>query len=302
MEENATSKNLGFEYSEDISYSYHKIKKEYRKKAIRIVSILSVLLIIVVIHFTLIYPIYLIPDEGAVITGLTPYRFNLTINWIIFSIGTYTIFYLIKIILMRVTPSLKKDIENDVNALGFNIKRTRKSWILFLLLNSISVISLFLIELDIIYFNIPILNELFKGLFIFYLFICLLIPVLWRFSYDGLNITLKDKYSVSINPYYKIRKIKDQDSQLIGIFMTSNKITNKFEKNKKRLYTQIAESRWLPRKKKSIVSKYGLSPFLRFHEFSTPINFVNQLLNIVLALQDWDMQSKNANQIERDFI
>ncbi|MFX1437422.1 MAG: hypothetical protein ACFFAA_09580, partial [Promethearchaeota archaeon] len=240
--------------------------------------------------------------EGAVITGLTPYRFNLTINWIIFSIGTYTIFYLIKIILMRVTPSLKKDIENDVNALGFNIKRTRKSWILFLLLNSISVISLFLIELDIIYFNIPILNELFKGLFIFYLFICLLIPVLWRFSYDGLNITLKDKYSVSINPYYKIRKIKDQDSQLIGIFMTSNKITNKFEKNKKRLYTQIAESRWLPRKKKSIVSKYGLSPFLRFHEFSTPINFVNQLLNIVLALQDWDMQSKNANQIERDFI
>ncbi|MFX1438557.1 MAG: hypothetical protein ACFFAA_15385, partial [Promethearchaeota archaeon] len=296
MEENATSKNLGFEYSEDISYSYHKIKKEYRKKAIRIVSILSVLLIIVVIHFTLIYPIYLIPDEGAVITGLTPYRFNLTINWIIFSIGIFTIFYLIKIILMRVTPSLKEHIKNDVNAIGFKIKRTRKSWILFLLLNGISVISLFLIELDIIYFNNPALNELFKVFFTVYLLVSILIPILYRFSHDGLNITLKGKYRVFINPYYKIRKIKDQDSQLIGIFMTSNKIANKFEKNKKRLYTQIAESRWLPRKRKSILSKFGLSPFLHFYEFSTPLNFQKQFSNIILALQDWDIQSKKIKQ------
>ncbi|MFX0039965.1 MAG: hypothetical protein ACFFAB_11565 [Candidatus Heimdallarchaeota archaeon] len=295
MEENITSKNLDFEYSEDDTYSYQKIKTEYRKKAIRIVSVLSVFLIIVVIHFTLIYPIYLIPDQGTVITGLTPYRFNLTINWTIFSIGAFTIFYLIKIILMRVTPFLKEHIKSDVNALGFKIRENRKSWILFLSLNGISVICLFLIELDIINFNNSALNALFKGFFTFYLFISILIPILWRFSHDGLNVTLKDKYYVSINPYYKIRKIKDKDSDLIGIFMTSNKISIKFNKNKRKLYTQISESRWLPRNTNSIVSKFGLSPFLRFHEFSTLLNFQKQFLNIALALKDWDMQPDKIN-------
>ncbi len=295
MEENNHLRKLDFEYGEEDSYSYHKIKKEYLKKTIKFLPFLSGLLIIIVIYFTLIYPILLIPDEGITITWLIPYSFNLTINWTVFSLSGFLFFYLIKILIMRITPFLKEQIRNDINALGFSIKEKRKSVIFFVILNSISVLLLFLIELNIIYFNTLALNTLFKGFLIIYLFLSILIPIIMRFSYDGLSVTLKDKYNVSIKPYYKIRRVKTKDSQLIGIFMTSNKIASKFNKNKKSLYTQIAKSRWLPRKRKSIISKYRLSPFLRFHEFSTPVNFQKQFLNLALALQDWDLHLEKIN-------
>lgn len=281
--------NLKLEYDENISYSYHKIKKEYRKKVINLLTYSSVLLITVIVYFTLIYQLYRIPGEMFTLAIFTPIRFNLTLNWTVFSFSVFTIIYLIKIVIMRITPSLKEQIRYDINVLGFNLQEKRFSWIIFLSLNSISILFLVLIEFNIINFNNTFLNSFFNGLFIVYLFISLLIPVLWRFSHDGLFIILKGKYRVSINPFYKISKINPKDSQLIGISLTSNKIVNKFSKNKKNLYLQIVESRWLPRKRKSIVSKYSFSPFLRFYEFSTPLNFQKQVLNIVLALQDWDM-------------
>lgn len=288
MKEHNTSKELDFGLNDNESKPYYKIKTEFRKKGRKLLTYIFVILIIFVIHFALIYPIYLIPDEGVFISGLTPYRFNLTINWTVFSISTFGIFYLIKIVFMKFTPSLKEQIINDINILGFKFQEKRQSWILFLILNSISGLLLFLIELDIISVNNPIITMLFKWVLIAFLCISILVPIFWRIFYDGLKIKLKDKYHVSINPYYKIGKKDAKDSKLIGIFLTSNKIFNKFNKNKKKLYIQITSARWLPRKRKTIVSKYGLSPFLRFYEFSTPLNFQKQFLNIVLALQEWD--------------
>jgi hypothetical protein len=301
MEDDKTSDVIDFDYDENISKSYHKIKMEYQKKGKWIITILSAILITLIIYFTTIYPIYLIPDEGATITGLSLYRFNFTINWTIFSIGTFTIFYLLKILFMRITPFLQEQIKNEVNALGFSIQEKRRSWILFLILNSISILLLFLIELNIIFINHPVFNALFKVILLVYLFISFLIPIFWRFSYDGLIIRLKEKYYISINPYYRIRKIKAEDSQLIGIFLFSNKIANKFDKYKKSLYNQISESRWLPRKRKSITSKYGLNFFLRFYEFSTPVNFQKQFLNIVIALREWD-EKVSGNLDENSFL
>ncbi|MFX1378677.1 MAG: hypothetical protein ACFFA4_06250 [Promethearchaeota archaeon] len=288
MEENEPSTEIDIEFNEIVSNPYHRIKVEYRKIGIKILRYLSIILIIFIIHFTLIYPVFLIPSKGVVITGLHPYRFNLSINWAIFSIGAFLIFYLLKIVIMRVTPLLKQQIYNDINDLGFIIQEKRKSWIIFLILNSISIVSLFLVEFDILSFNPPPINTLFTGILAFYLFLSIIIPIIWRFYYDGLIIPLKSKYHISINPSYKIGKIKNKDSQLIGIFLTSNRIANKFSKRKKTIYTNIIEDRWLPRKRKSIISKYSLTPFLRFYEFSTPLNFQRQFLNISLALKEWD--------------
>jgi hypothetical protein len=282
MEENSIN------HTEEITYSYHKVRKEYKQKAIRFLPYLSAILVVVLIHFILIYPKYLIPEGGFVSTAITPYRFNWSINWAIFSIGTFTFFYLSRIAFMKLTPFIKDSIKNEIHDLGFKFQEKSKSWILFLILNSISVLLLFLIGSGMIYLNNSPSSALFYGFLIVYLVISILIPVIWRFFYDGLIIVLKDNYSVSINPRYKLRKISDKNSQLIGIYLASNRLGYKLRKNSKMLYEQIAEARWLPRKRKSIVSKYSLSPFLRFYEFSTPTNFQKQFLNIVLALQEWD--------------
>lgn len=207
-----------------------------------------------------------------------------------FSITSYSIFYLIKFVFIRVTPSLKKYINNEINNLGFKIQEKNRSWISFLILNIISVLLIFLIELRVIFFKNPLLNTLFKGVLLCYLCIGIFVPIVWRLFYDGLRVKLKDNYQIYINPYYKIRKSKVKDYQLIGIYLTSNRIAFRCNKNKKTLYTQIARTRWLPRKRKSLISKYDLSPSLKFNEFSTPLNFQKQFLNIVLAIQDWDIK------------
>ncbi len=291
LTENNSTKNLDINYNENISESYNKIKSEYRKIANRLIKYLSIIAIIIIIHFSIVYPVFLIPEEGVSISGLTPYRFNLTINWSVFTVSVFLLFYLIKIGLMRITPYIKKHIKNELNTLGFDVKEKRKSWIIFLTLNCISVLLLFFIELNFLSFTDPNFYNLFQGILIIWLSISILIPISWRFFHDGLIIHVKGKYRIYINPNYKLRERKGEDSQLIGIFLTSNRITYKFSKKKIILYTQIAESRWLPKVRMSIISKYGLSPFLRFHEFSTPINFQKQFLNIVSALQEWDLQN-----------
>ncbi|MFX0024552.1 MAG: hypothetical protein ACFE9S_19715 [Candidatus Hermodarchaeota archaeon] len=287
MNENNTSINSDNNYIESLPDFYKKIKFEYRKIAIKLLRYLTIISIILIIHFSIIFPIFLIPEEGVSVSGLTPYRFNLTINWSVFTIGVFLSFYLIKIGFLRITPFLKKFIINEINSLGFDIQEKRKSWVIFLILNSISMILLFLTELNFIVFTNPNFYSLFQGILIVWLSISIFVPIFWRFFYDGLIIDLKGKYRVSINAYYKLKKIKEYDSQLIGIFLSSSKIGFKLNKKSKTIYSHIAEIRWLPRKRNSIISKYGLSPFLRFYEFSTPINFQKQFLNIVLALQDY---------------
>lgn len=137
------------------------------------------------------------------------------------------------------------------------------------------------------------LAGLFERFLMIMLIISIGIPVVWRFFYDRLIIKLKDKYFISVNPSYKIRKSKTKNSQLLGIYMITNIIGSKLNKSKKTIHQKISEERWLPRKLKFPFFVSRVSPFLHFYEFSTPINFQKQFLNIILALQEWDTQYKN---------
>ncbi|MFX1327677.1 MAG: hypothetical protein ACFE91_05965 [Promethearchaeota archaeon] len=279
--------DLDFDTEENIPNSYNIIKSEYRKRRVKQLKYLIPVVIVIVVYFTIIYPLYLAPDYDAGISSLQPYNFNLTINWTLFSIGIYLILYFIKEALMKVTPSLQEHLEKEINNIGFNLQTNNKSWIVFLILNGISVLLLLLVELNVIYFNTFVLRVIFRGFIIIYLTLSITIPLVWRFLYDRLTVKIKNKYKVFLYPYYKLQKRNVKDYQIIGIYLTSNRIASKFNKNKEGLFKKIAGMRWLPRKKKYTIYKYNLSPFLRFNEFSTPSNFQKQFLNIVLALQEW---------------
>lgn len=283
---------LSLDDEQNISKSYNRIRKEYCKKGKKYFITFIVVLTIILIHFGIINPIYLIPNAGTGISGLQLYKFPLSINWTILSASVYIIFYFVKLAFMRATPSLKDYISNEIYNLGFKLQEKKKSRILFFIMNSLSVLILILVELKIIHFNNSIIHTLFKSLFIIYLVMTSIIPILWRFYYDGLIVKLKANYQIFITPYFKLRKKNVEDQQLIGLYLTSNNIAVRFNNKNRTLYKRIVEDRWLPRKRRFTFSIFKANLFLKFYEFSTPLNFQKQFLNIILALQDWDMNVK----------
>jgi len=284
-------KNLGaLDFEDDLIFnSYSIIRSEFLLKGFKQLIYFFIVLVIIVIYSIIIYPLYLRPDNDIGISTLQPKNFNFTINWTIFSIGTFLIFYIIKVALTRNTTSLKEYIKHEISSIGFKIQQQKKSWILFFILNCFSILYVFLLELELIDFKTSTLTIL-KGCLITYLTFSLIIPLLWLFLYDRLAVKLKGNYKILIEPYFRILKKKIKEYHLIALYLRSNKLAFRFNKYKERLYISIAENRWLPRKKKSLISKYGLNLFMRFYEFSTPLNLQNQFLNIVLALQDWEQQ------------
>ena len=119
--DNRTSKELDFDEENNISHLYYKIRSEYLRKILKKVVYLIPIIIVLVVHFTVIYPIYLDSDTDPGISTLQPSRFRFTINWVLLSIGTYLIFYLIKFVLTKTTPSLKEYIKNEINMMELPI-------------------------------------------------------------------------------------------------------------------------------------------------------------------------------------
>jgi len=61
---------------------------------------------------------------------------------------------------------------------------------------------------------------------------------------------------------------------------------------KKKIYNNIAETRWLPKNGRKILPIFSLNPFLYFHEFAIPINLQTQINNLVGAIRDWGLLFK----------
>lgn len=105
------------------------------------------------------------------------------------------------------------------------------------------------------------------------------------FFNDKFVVKLKPNLFVLFNFHYHLRKKRGYDPNLVGIYLTSNRLCSKFNRDGKFAHTKISEVRWLPRKGKANID---INPFLHFREFSAPINFQKQFLNIALALNEWN--------------
>ncbi|MBN1802029.1 MAG: hypothetical protein JW891_11010 [Candidatus Lokiarchaeota archaeon] len=206
-------------------------------------------------------------------------------KWSVFLIFMFAFIGIIKYLYQKLTPSLVNFIIYEIKNLGFNVKKNTGGKYLFVL--TIIIFSL----LDMPDFE---LYNSYKILFSrLYLILSLFFLLLWGLNDDKLKVTLKGKYYIKFDFDFKLLKEKNSEEQSIRIYMTSNKLCWKSDKNGKRLYEEISRSKWFPRKgkNKSILSK--INPFLYFREYSEPINFQNQFLALTLALKDWDDKYKN---------
>ncbi|MHA1193463.1 MAG: hypothetical protein ACTSP9_14440 [Promethearchaeota archaeon] len=273
--------DLDFENEENTIKSIEVIQKEFFKKTINtLLYILSILAIYITYFLITVNPELF---ENTFIASINQsYYSNLTIGWSLFSTTTFLFVYFLNIIYLKFTPSLISFIKNESNNLGFDFQKKFNSATVFLLLNSISISMLIYIDFRLIKFEDSPVGRFFIFTISAYLILSLIIPIIWVFFNDKFIIQLKDNFYILFEFQFKIGKPKKDDSNLVGIYLTSNRLSPKNDRCGRVIHSIIAKRRWLSRKKKS-----KFNPYLHFYEFSTPLNFQKQFLNIALALKEW---------------
>jgi len=281
---------LNFEDEQGIKDSVKTIRSEYVKKALKSIAYISIVLTIALTYLLYGYLPYieenffsgLLVAEGPRLTGYV-FSLNLTLSWTLFSTCIFLVVYLIRLSQVKFTPSLIKYIEQETKYAGFEFIRKIESVGLFMVLTALSIAILFYIDTRFIQFNNTFWSVFFQNSFFVYLLVSLVLPIVFIFRHDKFAIKVKDNVFVLCNLHYSLRKNKDFDPNLLGIILTSNRLCSKFDKSGKYIHSKISEDRWLIRSEHS-----AISPFLHFEEYSVPINFQKQFLNIVLALNEWE--------------
>jgi len=282
--------DLNFEDEQGFKDSVKTIRSEYIKKALK-----SIVYIAIVLSVALSYLIYgylpyiennfitgLLASESFILEG-TGLPLNLTFSWTIFSTCVFLVIYFIRLSQVKFTPSLIKYIERETKHMGFEFIKKIESVGLFMVLTAVSFTILIYIDIRLIQFSDNFWSIFFQNSFFFYLLFSLILPIVFIFRNDKFAIKIKDNVFVLCKLHYSLRKNKDYDPNLLGIVLTSNRLCSKFDRSGKYIYSKISKDRWLVRNKPSTIS-----PFFHFEEYSVPINFQKQFLNIVLALNEWE--------------
>ena len=280
---------LNFENKQGMFDSAKIIRSEYLKKALKSIVYIIAILTVALSYLVFIYLPYLNSYSfnylisGTFSFGSNVFPLDLTLSWSLFSTSIFLVIYLIRAISLKFTPSLIRYIEKETKHIGFEFKKRFESVGLFIILNVISIVILFYLDIKAIQFTNTYLSLLFRNTFVLYLFISIALPIIWIFRNDKFVIKVKENVFIQCDLHYNLSKKEDYDPNLLGIILTSNRLCSKFDKSGKYIYSKISENRWL---KKNDIS--AISPYLHFQEFSVPYNFQKQFLNITLALNEWE--------------
>jgi hypothetical protein len=280
---------LNFENEQGMFDSAKIIRSEYLKKAFKSIACIIAILTVALSYLVFGYLPYLSNNSfnylisGTYTLGSYIFSLNLTLSWALFSTSIFLVIYLTRTISLKFTPSLIRYIERETEHIGFEFKKRFESMGLFIILNVISIVILFYLDINAIHFNNTYLSLLFRNTFVTYLFISIMLPIIWIFKNDKFVIKVKENVFILCDLHYSLSKKEEYDPNLVGIILTSNRLCSKFDKSGKHIYSKISENRWLKKKDNS-----AISPYLRFQEFSVPFNFQKQFLNITLALNEWE--------------
>ncbi|MEJ2296719.1 MAG: hypothetical protein P8Y23_18380, partial [Candidatus Lokiarchaeota archaeon] len=238
---------LNFEDEQGISNSINLLKSEYVVKAIKASIFLSII-ILICIGYILLQP-KMVFINSIYLSNYSPgsVKLTLTIGWTIFSTSIFLIAYLIKYVQVRFTPSIIKYMKEELNYLGYQFQKKYSSGLLFVFLNSISVILMTYMDLEIFVFNNTLPSILLRNLIIGYLFFSIALPIVWLGLNDKYVIKIKENFYILFDFHFKLRKRKGHSPAFLGITLSSNRLCSRFNKPGKKVHTKICEIRWLPR-------------------------------------------------------
>ena len=269
---------INFENKKNSTQFFTLIKTEYLKNLYQTYFWLILLVIVYVV-----YQLFTIPLNQTI----TIFIVVQVIMCLLFSF--YLVIHFFNLTYTRFTPTIISFLEKELSILDYKIQRKYKIKLSNFLFTCFSIIVF-------IFFTIGIYNSynnnvisLIMRLLIVYFFVGITIPVLRGRLHDTFLVNLRNSYFVQIELQVKLIKHKKVESQMVKIFMTSNKLGPKADQSGHARYNKISEKRWLQKKDNKILPRLISKNYLFFHEYATLINFKEQILNVVSAIREWDI-------------
>ena len=276
--QNQNLPEIDLENNENTAQFFTLIKTEYLKNLYKIYFWLIILVIMYAV-----YQFFTIPFNQTV----TIFIANQVIMCVLFSF--YLLIQFFSLTYTRFTPTIINFLEKELSMLDYKIQRKYKIRLSNYLFASISIFVFVFVIIGIYYYSNNIVISLIMRLLIVFIFTGITIPVLRGRLHDIFLVNLKNSYFVQIELQLKLIKRKEVESQMVKIFMTSNKLSPKADQSGHALYNKISEKRWLQRKDNRNLPHFMSRNYLYFHEYATLINFKEHFLNIVSAIRKWDI-------------
>ena len=276
--QNQNLPEIDFENNENTTQFFTLIKTEYLKNLYKTYFWLIILVIIYVVYQFLTTPFN---------QTITIFIADQIITCVLFSL--YLLIHFFNLTYTRFTPTIIRFLEKELSMLDYKIQRKYKVRLSNFLFTCFSIIVFTIVIIGIYYYSNNLVISLIMRLLIVFIFTGITIPVLRGRLHDIFLVNLRNSYFVQIELQLKLIKHKEVESQMVKIFMTSNKLGPKTDQSGHALYNKISEKRWLQRKEKRILPRLMSRNYLFFHEYATLINFKEHILNIVSAIREWDI-------------
>ena len=286
MIDKAQKSILNFENKENTLKSLQVIRKEYIRNSIKVYLSLISMAGAYLIYFILLYPTFFTSYKSLnnffIIDQITAWSFFIL----------YLLFHFFLLSFIRFSPSLIQYLKYEINYMGFELRKKSKIKMSFFLFNSASILLFLISYISIIYIEDFRLKIIAIRFLIIYFFIGITYPIIKGLMHDRFIVKLTKGYDIQFHLQFRIIKPKGLEAQSIRIFLSSNHLCFKFNNEKKIIYNNITETRWLPKNGRKILPIFSLNPYLYFHEFAIQINLQTQIYNLVGAIKEWDLLFK----------
>ena len=264
------------ETDQDTLYLIANIKEEFVKKLLKKCLIFGIIGILLVTSLFL--RVYLLNNVFQVI----PILINIFIA-IFFVIEYITLFTYRKI-----SPSLFSFLTHELDPLRYKVEMNYHHKLQNTLIFTPYFMFILLINIRSSFFVNDLVISVLLRIFIMYIFILLIIPIITGRLNDHLVVYLPSDYCVFVFSKIDLFKHRFLDSNVIKIHMKSCPLFSGKNAHKLAIFREINEKRRL---KKSDISErkgFKLKPKYYFNEKSTIINYKDRFINIVSAIREWD--------------
>lgn len=255
----------------------NKFKEEYVKNLFKKFLLLSLLIVLLMssLFFKDLFTNDQFPFMSALISSFLAVLFSY--------------YYIFSLSYARVSPELISHLTKELETLKFKIKKRFKKNPIIIINLTFYYITIILIILTIYFSSNYLIILAFSRIFIVYLLLILIIPILSGKLNDEFIVQLNPDYYIIFSLEIRLLKHKILDSHLVKIHMKSNRLFSDLDQSKLDHFREINEKRWLPRR--TIEEKFMgyIKPKYYFNEYSTIINFKKQFINLVSAIREWDL-------------